>query len=262
MSNVILSNKIIGCIDGVLNEADENNDRDYSYLHPSEFADCLRKIAYNYYGAPKEGSHSSGLLRIFDNGTWMHLRYTSYFERAGVLRGYWRCLNPACHKIYGREEKMGTVAPYLDDKFKCECGNKKHFGYEEVRVNDPEYNFRGNVDAIIKIDDEHYVLDYKSMNSFSFKRFTKPYQKHIVQVNIYLWLLGLNKGFLLYENKDNQEIRMSPVEKNEKLISQIKTRAKELNALLKSKKLPQRKHDSKSASECRNCLYRGLCWKN
>jgi len=263
MSGILISNKIIDCIDSVLNAEDEANDRDYSYFHPSEFADCLRKIAYNFYGAPKKGSHSPQLLRIFDNGSWMHLRYTSYFERAKVLRGYWKCLNPMCGKIFGREEKLGVFAPYLDDNFSCECGNTNRLGYEEVRVtSDPEFNFYGNVDAVIKLEDEHYVLDYKSMNSFSFKRFKEPYQKHIVQVNIYLWLLGLKKGFLLYENKDNQEVRLATVERNDKLISQIQTRAKELNALLKSKKLPQRKYDAKSASECKNCLYRDLCWKS
>jgi len=233
----------------------ENAKRDYSYFHPSEFHQCVRKLAYQYYGAEKKITIKPDTQRIFDNGHYMHVRFGKYFENIGVLHGNWKCNNPLCGNTFGFSEKLGITKPTICDK----CQNTG-FEYIEKQVENTEYMMRGHVDAILKIAGDMVVADYKSMHSNQFTRLSEPLDKHIIQIEIYLWLLGLNSGILLYENKDNQKIKMFEVVYNQTLIDKILRRASSLIEIIKSKKLPKRPFE-RDSSQCKACEFVTTCWK-
>ena len=119
---------ISSLLDNELKRTD-NGFRDYSRFHPSEFHECMRKIAYRYYGVEYEDTISPNLQRIFDNGHYVHDRFGSYFERMGVLFGLWRCANPLCSELYGENSEYGILKPDGCDKCQCEA-----FTYEEITV--------------------------------------------------------------------------------------------------------------------------------
>jgi len=233
------------------------NERDYSYFHPSEFYQCVRYIAYKYYGAKSTRKIKPDLQRIFDNGDHMHQRYTDYFDNIGILYGVWACKNPLCKETYGSEEKLGILKP-SDKCKKCGC---EEYEYVELEAEDKEHMMRGHMDGVLKIAEEFTVIDYKSMHSNQFSRLREPLDKHIIQLEIYLWLLDLKCGFLLYENKDSQKIKLFEVAYNENLINKILTRVKTLREIVESKRLPKRPFE-KDSTKCTACEFRTTCWKD
>jgi CRISPR/Cas system-associated exonuclease Cas4 (RecB family) len=236
----------------------KNNDRKYDYFHPSEFSDCVRKITYLHMGEVGNNKISGDLQRVFDNGHGMHHRYAEYLSDMGLAYGVWKCKNPFCNEEYGRGELLG-IPKREDPCDKCGCSD---YSYEEVQVFSEEYMFKGHVDGIFKLADEFYVVDYKSMFSFQFKKLSGPLEKHVIQLTIYIWLLDLKSGFLLYENKDDQKIKMFEVTRNEKLIESIKKRAKKLMHVLDEDLLPKRPYANKNDKHCKQCPFKTMCWKD
>jgi len=234
----------------------KNSDRKYDYFHPSEFSDCVRKIIYLHMGETGNNKISDGLQKVFDNGHSMHARYADYLTGMGIAYGVWKCKNPLCNKEYGRGELRG-IPERKEPCAECGCGT---YSYEEVTVYNEEFMFKGHVDGIFKLSDEFHVVDYKSMFSFQFKKLSEPLQKHVIQISIYIWLLDLPSGFLLYECKDDQKIKMFEVTRNEKLITSIKERARRLMDILELGKLPKRPYPNKSDSHCRYCPFKKQCW--
>jgi CRISPR/Cas system-associated exonuclease Cas4 (RecB family) len=234
----------------------DSNDRDYSYFHPSEFHDCVRKLAYKYYGVEGKRKITPDLQRIFDNGHFMHERYTDYFTNMGIIYGVWECANPMCKEKYGKKEKYG-IQKRGEPCEKCGCTEYK---YNEVNVVDKEHWFSGHVDCIFQLSKDFHVVDFKSMNSRLFSQLKEPLEKHVIQITIYLWILDFESGFLLYENKDTQKIKLYEIERNDELVKKIKNRAKGLRAILESKKLPKRPFE-KTSKQCKSCEFKTICWK-
>jgi CRISPR/Cas system-associated exonuclease Cas4 (RecB family) len=235
----------------------DSNDRDYTYFHPSEFHECVRKLAYKFYEVEGKNTITPDLQRIFDNGHYMHDRYVQYFRNIGIIYGVWVCANPLCSHKIGEDEDIGIKEP----EEPCEkCGCDKYF-YHEVNVNNKEHWFSGHVDCIFKLSGDFSLVDFKSMNSRMFGQLREPLEKHVIQITIYLWILDMKSGFLLYENKDTQKMKLYEVERNAELVEQIKKRAMGLKKILQQKKLPKRpfKKDSK---QCKSCQFKKVCWKN
>lgn len=68
---------------------------------------------------------------------------------------------------------------------------------------------RGFADFIVKIGDEQVVGEYKTAAQEVFifrKTHRNASPAHVVQLLIYLVALGLDRGFVLYENKNTQEL--------------------------------------------------------
>jgi CRISPR/Cas system-associated exonuclease Cas4 (RecB family) len=235
----------------------KNNDRRYEYFHPSEFAECVRKIAYKHRYEEGDDKISGDLQRIFDNGHGMHARYADFLTGMGIAYGIWKCKNPLCYKEYGRDDLLGIP----ERKEKCDDCGCEEYSYEEVNVHNEEYKFSGHVDGIFELSKEFFVVDYKSMFSFQFKKLAEPLQKHVIQLSIYIWLLDLDAGFLLYECKDDQKIKMFEVARNEQLIQSIKDRASRLIEIMDEGKLPKRPYASKTDKHCKRCPFRKTCWK-
>ena len=253
------------------------NTRRYDIFHPSAWGYCLRKVAYQYYNEKgkffqkTEADVNSRLEMIFDNGHHVHARWQDYLANTGVLRGIWRCPNPTCGKRYGEGQKLGIFNPMDVRGWKCKCGNENKLEYDEVPIiSEPEYNFRGNCDAILDFRGTPFevksaldviVVDFKSMKNDDFSKLTHAKPEHVVQVNIYIWVLGLKGGILLYENKDKQLVKEIFVPRDETLIERVKKEALWMSKILKEGKLPTRKEFfGRSSEPCLWCEFRDLCY--
>jgi len=244
-------------INNEMNRKSSNNDRDYSYFHPSEFHQCSRLLAYRYVGEEAVQNITPQLQRIFDNGHYMHDRYGDYFEKAGILRGYWHCLHRDCETLIGRDDRYGIKRPD-----KCPKCSGTSFRYDEVFVEDENLFFKGRVDGILDLPDGFFVIDYKSIFSMQYKKLTKPLEKHYIQIMIYIMLLDIKAGFLLYENKDSQQIKIYEVERNEEFIDRVKSRALKLKEMLLNGDMPKRPSSyTKGGKPCKTCPFKKVCWK-
>lgn len=259
-------------------------DRDYRYFHASSWDDCKRKTAYQYYEAmgyitlaPECINIDAGMMRVFQNGHYMHDRWRKYLESTGALMGHWRCSDPT-HPGYvlGKNERLGILRPE-----RCDCGNS-HLEYQEVGFNDPHTMWGGHVDAIVdqrilaqvlgkKIPnfepgEELLVVDFKSMKAFTFKNLESPLPQHQTQMQIYLYLSGLSNGKFIYENKDNQTVKEYLVRIDQGFLAVKKAEAIALKQQLTTVNargehtLPPRGYDSKANMRCMSCKYRGHCW--
>jgi CRISPR/Cas system-associated exonuclease Cas4 (RecB family) len=252
------------------------NSRRFSYFHPSAWGQCLRKISYQYYNEQKpflqrtsQDVNDKG-ERVFDNGHSMHDRWSKYLDHAGVLRGAWRCTNSLCGKVYGGVEKHGILNPSAEQKWKCACGSTKRLAYQEIHlVSDKKYNFEGHCDGVIDVRGtdfaqgkfDMFVVDFKSAKDETFCELTEPKREHVVQVNIYMWLLELDAAVVLYENKNTQNLKEFFVPRDDKLIENIKEKAVELQEILAAHKLPPRPSDfSRSKFPCFLCEFVRFCW--
>jgi len=253
-----------------------NNPRSFDHFHPSAWGQCLRKIAYQYYNDKEKfftkNTVDDKLERIFDHGHVTHARWQKYLDHSGYLRGAWKCTNPLCNKVYGAEDKLGIFNPSAKEGWACSCGSRHRLAYEEVLVkSEPQYNFIGSVDAIIDVRGSEFekknqydifVVDLKTIKNELFMELMEPKYEHIVQVNIYMWILGLQGAVLVYENKDNQQIKEFFVPRDESLIEHVKKQSIWLTELLKSRKLPFKPNDcSRSKFPCRSCEFLDLCYR-
>jgi CRISPR/Cas system-associated exonuclease Cas4 (RecB family) len=208
--------------------------------------------------------------RIFDNGHYSHARWQNYLDKAGILKGVWKCINPKCHKIYGDTEKLGIFNPSHKEGWSCSCGCNK-LEYEEIRVkSEDQYNFDGHCDAVVDLSESRFkkgtifdlfVVDFKTIRSEDFFSLTEADPKHVIQVNIYMWILDLKAAVVLYENKDNQEVKEMFVPRDDKLIEKIKKESLELQEVLSCNKLPPRESGyTRSKSPCRFCEFCKICY--
>jgi len=69
----------------------------------------------------------------------------------------------------------------------------------------------GRTDAIINIDGREVLTEIKTVNDDSFGYIRKPRRYHVEQLLIYMKILQEAVAFLIYENKNNHEIKVYPI---------------------------------------------------
>lgn len=253
------------------------NSRKFNIFHPSAWGSCLRKIAYQFYNE-QEPFISKGpydidvrMERIFDNGHATHARWQKYLDEAGVLRGTWKCENPLCHREYGKTDLLGIKNPSRSQGWKCACGSTAVLQYEEILVQSAaEYNFCGHCDAVIDVRGtkfeqngryDIFVADLKTIKDEMYAELNAPKDEHVVQVNIYMWILNLQGAVVVYENKNSQALKEMFVPRDDGLIEKIKQQAIWMTNILKEKKLPFRPNGfSRSMFPCRMCEFVSHCY--
>lgn len=225
--------------DYVVQEYRANQNRNHSYWHPSAFGTCGRKNIFDFYSEdPKTNLKSYDYvamrsIEIFEFGHMVHHKFQNKLARIKdphpILYGYWKCLS--CLKITGKDSP-----PYgITKPSQCaHCGNE-NIQYEEVGVSNEEYNVGGHCDAIIKLssNQEFQIIDFKTAGTYMWKEVIDgknvPVNYHIVQLNAYMWLLDINSGYILYENRDKLIHKEFFVRRDEYIVDRIKHQLKYLN---------------------------------
>ncbi|MBI4358989.1 MAG: PD-(D/E)XK nuclease family protein [Candidatus Nealsonbacteria bacterium] len=117
----------------------------------------------------------------------------------------------------------------------------------------------GRADAILTWENELYVLDIKSINSFLFKNLLQPKEENLDQIQLYLHFFNIQKGILLYVNKDTQELKefvvISDRARAEKLLQDLQA----LKTKIDGNVIPARLADFPSNKECQFCQFREIC---
>jgi hypothetical protein len=283
-------NAVVGLVDTFILWKNENQPpRGFERYHPSAFGQCLRKMQYQRYSergyieTPKEDP-PAWMCRIWGNGHDMHDRWRGYFTELGVLRGVWKCQNPNCRAVFGKDALQGCFKPD-----KCDCGYD-FFKYDEVAVHSDELNFHGHADIILdfsRFDPQKYlsvkqfymmehlprglvVADMKSINHFDFQDVAKgnPHDYYLTQLMIYTNILDCEYGILIYENKNNQRTCSFKVERNaDTHFVRVKRQAREMNEMVEvvdeegnvHHLLPPPRPKSREDKNCERCLYREMC---
>lgn len=190
-----------------------------SGFHPSYTNQCSRYWYYLFNGVELTQSFSPQTYRIFDNGHAVHNRLYSYFRDMGILVE------------------------------------------EEIAVKNDSPPIEGTADGII----EWYgrkLIELKSISSEGFhyrKLYNKPKDEHYRQAQIYMRCLNLDSGYVIYENKNNQELLPIYIEKDDKFIDKLFKKYTEYYNNYLNKEIPQRPYKRTSAN-CSSCDLAALCW--
>ena len=168
------------------------------------------------------------LLKIFSQGNAMHEKWYKLFRRAKIDIAIERTL-------------------FLD-----------------------EFDLSFTIDALLDLFEEEVVIDIKSQNSFVFKK-SKGHPSGEKQVNFYLWALSKytgiphKKGAVLVDSKDDQEIKVVPVEYDKEKVRPYYYRLLNIQEMkqdfIKKHEVPARKCKSCDDKRAKKCSMRDACWK-
>jgi len=242
---------------------DKNNSehRDYKVFHPSSWGACVRKTAFQYLNYPSVDTLEPRVLRIFDTGRSLEDRVRGFMIQNNIIYGKWKCL--ICGHVAGEDEDIGILKPEYCPGCQKENSNENPIlKYEEITLSSKEYNFRGSCDGIIVVNNDKHVLEIKSINENNFSNYLiKPKTEHYIQINIYMWLSGVPRGIIYYENKNDQSLKLFNVNIDFALIEQIKKQAMSLVKILSKGEVPEIPcSKNRQCYACRYCGYKKHCW--
>lgn len=218
--------------------------------YPSSVGRCLRETTYRmlkYPATPKSGTN----LQVLENGNSFHQRMEDTLADMGIMVAPELSLKDESLCIYGRSDAI--VWNFLDDAF------------EEEEDTSNQIELYNTKDEVIYVGPKNRVLlvDFKSIQDKSFNKLPKkkPKKEHEMQLQLYFYLTGINKGILYYENKNNQQTTEYVIERNDKIISDVLEEIKYCVDLAKQRELAPRLLKPTDV-QCRYCDFREICWPN
>jgi CRISPR/Cas system-associated exonuclease Cas4 (RecB family) len=135
--------------------------------------------------------------------------------------------------------------------------------YEQyVTCDDPPIN--GKMDALLKIDDNLVAFELKTAKDEGFnyhKAKNSASRYHIEQVLIYMKILNLKYGAIVYENKNTFEILSIPIVVNEKhveFINYLFDWMRRVKKAFDENQLPERGY-RKDSKICKSCPLEKVC---
>lgn len=128
----------------------------------------------------------------------------------------------------------------------------------EVKI-PPQEIISGRADAIITLENELYVVDFKSMNSFKFNGLAAPLEDNVNQIQLYLHYFKIPKGILLYVNKDTLALKEFCVDYDETRAKKLLGSLDKIKTKIDKDVLPERMADYPVNFQCRFCQFRDIC---
>ena len=206
-------------IDEQLSKKNQTTFKKVGGFHPSYTNQCSRYWYYLFEGANVTSDFSPQTHRIFDNGHAVHERLYSYFRDMGIL---------------------------VD---------------EEIKVTYSDPPIEGTADGIINWYGDK-LIELKSISSEGFhyrQIYKKPKDDHYRQAQIYMHCLDLDSGFVIYENKNNQEILPIYIEKDQVFIDKLFKKYREFYGNFVTQNIPDRPY-KRTSKNCSSCDLAALCW--
>jgi CRISPR/Cas system-associated exonuclease Cas4 (RecB family) len=122
----------------------------------------------------------------------------------------------------------------------------------------------GYGDVILEWENEDLLGEIKTMpnEGFEYRKLAgKPKAGHLIQLLIYMKVLNKSKAILIYENKNNHELLIFPVELNEYSFKWVENAFDWMRTVRKAwenKTLPEKNYRSNSKI-CKTCPIRATC---
>ncbi|MDO8436510.1 MAG: PD-(D/E)XK nuclease family protein [bacterium] len=142
---------------------------------------------------------------------------------------------------------------------------KPLFSMREVHVVAGEVNIpshemiSGRADAILSDGKELIVLDIKSMNSMVFRNLAQPKEENIDQIQLYMHYFKIQKGILLYVNKDNQTLKEFIIDYDKIRACALLESLSELKKEIDSDIVPIRIPGYPNDWQCQYCSFKEVC---
>jgi CRISPR/Cas system-associated exonuclease Cas4 (RecB family) len=148
------------------------------------------------------------------------------------------------------QEAMGNVPDFLvDSEFKVISQDPPIFGYGDV---------------ILNWDGQELLGEIKTMPNEGFeyrKTAGKPKSGHLIQILIYMKIPNKSKSVLIYENKNNHELLIFPVELNTYTFEWVENAFEWMRVVRKAweNKTFLEKNYRSNSKICKTCTIRATC---
>jgi CRISPR/Cas system-associated exonuclease Cas4 (RecB family) len=158
-------------------------------------------------------------------------------------------------RIQSAMMNSGIAKTYINDK------NEKTTEFKVIHNDPPIFGYG---DAMLDWEGEEIVGEIKTMMSEAYeyrKKTNKPKTGHLVQLLIYMKILGKSKGALIYENKNNHDLMIIPVEVNDGYIKWINYAfdwMREVRKTWEDQTLPTKNYRNNSKI-CKSCPIKATC---
>jgi len=158
-------------------------------------------------------------------------------------------------RIQAAMMNSGVAKTYINDK------NEKTTEFKVIHNDPPIFGYG---DAMLDWEGEEIIGEIKTMMSEAYeyrKKTNKPKTGHLVQLLIYMKILGKSKGALIYENKNNHDLMIIPVEVNDGYIKWINYAfdwMREVRKAWEDQTLPTKNYRNNS-KVCKSCPVKATC---
>jgi CRISPR/Cas system-associated exonuclease Cas4 (RecB family) len=132
---------------------------------------------------------------------------------------------------------------------------------EEIPVTYDSPPIEGTADGIIDWYG-HKLIELKSISSEGFhyrQLHSKPKDEHYRQAQIYMHCLDLESGYVIYENKNNQDILPIYIDRDQKFIDKLFKKYETIYHNYVNGQIPDHPYKRTSAN-CNSCDLAALCW--
>ena len=160
-------------------------------------------------------------------------------------------------RIQAAMMNSGIAKTYINDK------NEKTTEFKVIHNDPPIFGYG---DAMLDWEGEEIIGEIKTMMSEAYeyrKKTNKPKTGHLVQLLIYMKILGKSKGALIYENKNNHDLMIIPVEVNDGYIKWINYAfdwMREVRKAWENQTLPTKNYRNNS-KVCKSCPVKATCFE-
>jgi len=250
-----MKKSLITYIDELLDVPKKTYKQDPKFRPSSMGSPCLRKIYYSYNNVEADYPFPLNAQKIMNLGDSVHDLLGDYFRKAGILIDY--------KNKDGSRPKDRWNPGKFDDEFP---------------LKDKDLQVSAKIDAILRLEGELEIGEWKSINDKGFSYLNKPKDEHVIQAAIYFYLFNkaikdgkythikeLNKDDqvkrvrILYYNKNSSKMKEFILEESYlapyfKLVIEKMQIVKQAT---ENKQLP-----AKSDDWCQSCSYRDKCFKN
>jgi len=160
------------------------------------------------------------------------------------------------------EKKTQTVLieKWLDYLAKCK---KIRIINKYLFASDSIYNLHGYLPAVVEFKDLIAGVQIKGVNNKKFSKVKKKgvIKRDAIELMIYIWLLEISDGLLIYENLDNQDYLILHIESYKPIIKSVKKKCLEVINCQQKGEAPLKPYKNK-AMECKECEFLNKCWRN
>lgn len=228
-----------------------------------KFADVLNEAYLKGGRAPSDRAKKSFAPSGIGYGAGTCPRQWFYSFTGGVIREDDADAMGIANMAYGTEAHARIQKVFADSGILVE---------EEKKVDtigsDVFPPILGYVDLVVNWQGENVVGEIKTTSAESYvskKAKSTGAGYHLLQLLIYMRVLGLNKGFLLYENKNTQQLLVVPVTwnvANTKLADDAFEWMQKVYDNWQAGTKPTRPFKSERSVVCKTCPFTKHCWED
>ncbi len=197
----------------------------------------------------------SKLQKTFDFGHGFHyIVQNKWFGAWGWLEGDWRC--QSCGAKHVKQLRPS----------KCQnCNSSETFEYIELELENIEHYLTGHPDGILVLANYRYLLELKTSNTkyFQWIRDVRrmPLDAHLDQVNLYLFLLGIQRAIVVYFDKDTSDWMQFHVMYDKARVERLLEKIRTVKNGIQLGEVPPRKMcDKPGCARAMGCSVRNQCF--